>query len=257
MGLWLVGVPFVAHAQEEEGAEAPAEAAAPAEANSDADKGVTEAKRASTSGVIEEAFPIQRGVFTDGEFGIFNAFGGRNTNDPALPSRGITNVQPYFGITVGYDLVNTPTFNLAAGIKLGMLFNGGGGRVTSNEAADTSRGSPDPTTKPNDFSVLEAGAAIKASFHVLERLAVVGSGEGGMAMIQSDPQAAAATIGDRQDLEGAGSTAFGAMFAVGIGWEFFPLLNGFSVGTQHRFVGILAGGLIPGMSHSVALKFNF
>src|SRR5262245_30622529 len=64
---------------------------------------------ADTSG----RFKIRRGLFAEGDLGLFLTFGGRNTNDPGLPSRSTSNVQPQLGLTVGYDLVHGETYNFS------------------------------------------------------------------------------------------------------------------------------------------------
>lgn len=260
----LFAMPVVATAQGEgdEVEEVEGDGAEATEAEGEADGEATEAKAAdpassAATDAAYERFDIRHGFFSEGDLGIFLSFGGTNTNNPALPGRGTSNVQPYFGMVFGYDVTHSEKFNLGVGFKLGMLLNGGAGRVSSDELPGGGAGI-DATSKPNDFNIIEAGASIEASIFVTPRFAITVKGDGGLAMLDPDPSKAAASGPDASDaLDGAGGIGIGGIFGVGAGVEYFTLLNGFSVGLTLRFVGILADGFIPGAAVSIPVKYNF
>jgi hypothetical protein len=239
----LVAAPALGRAEEESsGGAQPAEAAAPA--------------TGASAKASEPRFDIRRGLHSEGDFGVFLTFGGTNTNNPALPSRATSNIQPYVGVMVGYDVLQGDNWNLALGGKFALLLNGGAGRVSNAEIADTSPGAPDPTTKSNDFAVYETGLAVHFGYLLTDRLALNVKADGGLAVLDPDPSLAAANY-DGDPLDQAGGIGVGGIFGVGLGVEWFTLLNGFSVGATARYVGILADGLISGVSVTFPVKYNF
>lgn len=200
---------------------------------------------------LEQRFNIRRGFFTEGDFGIFLAFGGNNTNNPLVPSRSTSNIQPYLAITIGYDLVSNESINLAVGPKLGLLLNGGAGRPSS---ADLASGDEKiPTTHSNDFSVFEAGLAATLSIMMTDRIALSVRLDGGLGATDPNPALWAEEEGNGTP----GAFGFGGMFGAGVGVEYSTLLNGFTVGANLRFVGVLAEGLIPGAAFTIPVKYNF
>jgi hypothetical protein len=237
----LVAAPVSASAQDDQPApleEVAAEGAAP--------------EATASAAAVDAKFDIRRGLHTEGDFGIFLAFGGTNTNNPELPSRPTSNLQAALGLMVGYDVLQGDGWNLALGGKFGLLLNSGAGRVTDAEIA---AGEVDPTTKPNDFAAFQAGAAVHFGYLLTDRLALNVKADGGLAVLDPNPALAAST--GRDSLPDAGAAGIGGFFGVGLGVEWFTLLNGFSVGATARFVGILADGMIPGITVTVPVKYNF
>lgn len=220
---------------------------------------------AAPAAAAESAFKIKRGFFAESDLGLFLTFGGRNTNDPTLPSRGTSNIQPHVGVTVGYDLVHGPKYSFSLGLRLAMGLNGGAGRVTDAEIA----AGDEVTTKSSDYSVIETGLVGAVSFLVTERLAVAVKVDGGGGFVDPDPSTPAVhqppclegetqlDNGDLCSVAGAGGAAFAPTFGAGVGIEYFTLLNDFSVGITLRFQAILLDGMIPAATATFPIKYTF
>lgn len=205
-------------------------------------------------GTLEEeesdGFPIRRGFYASGDFGGYFSFGGRNTNlPPTFPSRSVSNFQPVVALTLGFDVVSSPSINWAVGLRVGAVFNAGSGRLT--EADIAALGAADASTAPADYDLGQAGLASKLGFMVADRLAVNIVADVGAAFVGPDPSLPAT------DPNG-GSTAIGVQFGAGPGIEFFTLFPGFSIGLEAKFVGTIAASTFtPGISISAPLKYNF
>ncbi|MEL6184967.1 MAG: adventurous gliding motility protein CglE [Myxococcota bacterium] len=197
----------------------------------------------------EDGFPIRRGFFAIGDFGGYFSFGGRNTNlPPTFPTRTVSNLQPSIGLTLGYDLVSNESINFAAGIRLGMAFNAGAGRLSDSDIDQL--GQATASTAPADYDLMQAGVAFKLGFMVLERLAINAVADVGAGFVSPDPSAPASQ-------PDGGDVSIGVLFGVGPGIEFFTLFPGFSVGLDLRFVGTIANEFTPGLSITAPLKYNF
>ena len=217
----------------------------------------------------EQRVPIRRGLFTEGDFGVFMTIGGRNTNNEALPSRGTSNIQPYVGVMVGYDLVSTETMNFAAGFKGALMLNGGAGRVTASDINNS--GNPtfpcagqgdDLCTKSNDFEVWQVGVGGALDYLLTDRLGLAFKLDGGLALLNPSPFEAANQVdGTSEDAvaaySDAGKVAIGGIFSVSAGVSYATLLTGFTVGVDLRFTGVVGGGFIPALSATVPIKYNF
>lgn len=235
----LALTPASAFAQDAEGGDA-AKAAVEGEK-----KDVPPAAESAPSSSPADAFKIKRGFFVSSDLGVFLTFGGRNTNNPMLPSRPTSNIQPHLGIVAGYDIFHTDSFDFSLGLRFAMGLSGGAGRVTAAELTD-----PEATTKSNDFSVIEAGAEVGLGFLLTDRLALTFKADGGAGIVDPDPSTTAGVAG-------AGGATFATTFGVGLGIEFFTLLNDFSIGFTMRFQGVLVDGLIPGASFTIPIKYTF
>ena len=247
----MVGsAPAWAQDEFEETKAAPKKEEAPAEGEAKPAEGAAPAT--TPSGTVEQRFNIRRGFFTEGDFGLYLAFGGYNTNNPGTgggpPKRSTSNIQPYLGITIGYDVVSNESINFSIGPKLGLLLNGGFGRPSAADIADTENVA---TTHSNDFSIFEAGLAATVSIMMTDRVALAIRVDGGLGATDPNPALWAEESPD------AGAFGFGAMFGAGVGVEYFTLLNGFTVGANLRFVGGLAGGMIPGAAFTIPAKDTF
>ncbi len=242
LSVGLVSVPVFAFAQEEGEAEATQPAAAPETAETEAD-----------------VFEIRRGFFTEADLGVFFTLFGRNTNAVEFPTRAFSNVQPFLGITVGYDLFHGPSYNFAAGVKLAAGYSAGSGRA-SQQVVD-SFPAIQVSQLSADYSVLQAGATIMGAYFLTDRIALTLKLDGGAGFVDPDPRLFAAE-------EGAGSSVFAPVVGGGIGVEYFTLLNDFSVGLDLRGAlvllsgstkanGVSVGGPIPAMSISVPIKYTF
>lgn len=193
----------------------------------------------------EAPIEIKRGFFAEGDLGVFFSLGGRNTNSVNLTSRTFSNVQPYVGLTLGYDVFHTDSFNLGLGLRFAMGLNGGAGRASVDEPLE------EANTKSNDYSVQQAGAAINFGFLVAERLALTFELHGGAGFLTPDPTLPAAEAG-------AGGSLFAPTFGGAIGLELYTLLNDFSIGILVRSVNMIASGeFIPGLSATIPIKYTF
>lgn len=207
----------------------------------------------------EARFPIRRGFFAEGDFGVFMTFGGRNTNNPALPSRGVSNMQPYLGVMAGYDLMSDDVMNIAAGLKIAVLLNGSAGRVTAAEAVSAANG--DPTTQANDYEVWEIGVGGAFDYLLTDRLGLSFKLDGGLAILNASPFEAANVVGgdsnDALQFPNAGKSTMGGIVSAGAGVTYATLLTGFSVGLDVRFSAILSSSFIPALSATIPIKYNF
>jgi len=190
---------------------------------------------------------VRRGLFVTLDPGTYLTFGGRNTNDPTLPTKTVSNLQPYVGLTLGYDVLTGDLFNLGVGLKLAAGFNSGAGRVSN---ADLALGAEVLTTRPNDFAVYEIDLALHLGFMVASRWAMNVKLYGGVGFVYPDPTKSATEVG-------ASNAAIGGAFGGCAGVEYFTLINDFSVGLDACFEGALAGGLIPGVSGRIPIKYTF
>lgn len=221
-----------------------------------------EAEAAAGTDTQPEAqrFKIKRGLYAEGDLGVFFTFGGRS-NNPAtdFPSRSTSNAQAYAGVTVGYDIFSGDAFSFGLGLKLAMGLNGGAGRLYDGEIQDQSLM---PATKSADFNIIQAGVAANISILVTERLAIPIKLGGGAGFLNPDPTIPA-------DQTKAGKFSFAPYVDFGAGIEFYTLLNDFSIGVFFRFVGTIAGtsydvpanvpgsDFIPGLSITAPIKYTF
>lgn len=238
----------------EEGATSDEGAATDGDEDEDGAAAARPAAKVETDGA---PYAVRRGVFVSGDFGIYFRFGGTNTNSPGarpLPSRSTSNIQPYYGIVAGYDLVDTPDFSLSGGLRFGMLLNGGSGSASANDS------DADPNTFPNDYSVIQTGVAFKGSLRVADRVGLVFGLDGGLALLDPDPLAPAANgPGINGALESSGGIGIGGIAGLSVGAELYTLLDGFTIGSNLRFTAIFAGSdFIPGLAIEVVnFKYNF
>ena len=198
-------------------------------------------------------FGARRGFFVSGDFGLYFRFGGTNTNNQLLPSRSTSNIQPVYGIIAGYDLFDTDSFALSGGLRFAMLLNGGSGTVTAEAMA-----SADPNTVPNDYSIIQTGVAFTGSIRLAERVGLVLGLDGALALLNPDPLAPAATgPGVNGALPDSGGLGLGGIAALGVGWELYTLLDGFTIGSMLRFTALFLGSeFVPGLAIEV-LNFKY
>lgn len=209
----------------------------------------------------EGRFPVRRGLFVEADLGMFMSFGGRNTNDPTrtFPSKGVSNLQPQVGMFVGYDVFSNDSMNFAAGLKGGLLANGGAGQVASG---DLMGANGDPSTFSNDFEMWELGLSGAADFYVHDRIAITGKLGGGLIIYNPSPFEAANVVGGDVDdaisgFPDAGKAAFGGFASVSIGAIINTRLPGFTFGIHNRFLFFFGGKFFMGYAPEFALKYNF
>ncbi len=241
-------------------------------------------KNVTASGytTTDEPFRPRRGLSVEAEVGVFVTFGGRNANDAdpnnLFPSRSASNANPYLALIVGYDVVSTESFALNIGPKFGVAFNGGSSRLSEDDVAVV--GVNGGSTFANDYAVYEAGLNATLLFGVTERLWLTGRVNGGAIFVDANPnvdfcgrnadsdgpspvlpedptqaeiEAFRAACGDTD----AGDLAIGGLFAASVGIEWYTLLDGFSVGLEVRFHGMLVDDFIPGLAIPATLRYTF
>ncbi len=243
-----LALPISAWAQGEEKAEEK-----PAEKVAEASTAPTEA---------DSAFKIKRGLYAEGDIGVFFTFGGKSNNLlTGFPNRTTSNAQPYVGITVGYDIVDGESFSFGLGLKMAMGLSGGAGRIYDAEVLDA--GTLNPQTKSADFNVIQLGVAANIAIMVTDRLAIPIKVGGGAGFLNPDPTIPA-------DQDSAGKFSFAPYFDIGAGVDVYTLLNDFSIGLFVRFTGVIAGtnyniavagvpssDFIPGLSITAPIKYTF
>ena len=204
---------------------------------------------AAEADAVEEAFPIRRGMYAEADLGIFLTLFGRNTNKIGIPSKATSNMQPYLGVTFGYDLIQKPKMTLGLGVRLGAGYSSGAGRVSDAELSQFSE--PELMTRPNDYAIYEAGLAAALSFLVHERIALTVKAGGGLGAAYANPYTFAGEAG-------SANAAIGAMFGGSLGVEYFTLLNDFSVGLDVRgAAAMISGNMIPNLAITVPIKYTF
>lgn len=209
----------------------------------------------------EGSFPVRRGLFVEADLGMFMSFGGRNTNDPnaTFPSKGVSNMQPAVGMFVGYDVFSNDSMNFAAGLKGGLLANGGAGQVSSADLANTA--AADVGTRSNDFEMWELGLSGVGDFYLTDRIALTGKIGGGLIIYNPSPFEAANQVGgDPEDallFPDAGKAAFGGYASVSIGAIINTRLPGFTFGIHNRLMMFFGGKFFLGIAPEFALKYNF
>lgn len=204
---------------------------------------------AATEEAPSEPFPIRRGLYAEADLGVFLTMLGRNTNKPGLPSKPVSNVQPYLGVTFGYDVLQQDKFSLGLGVRVGAGYSSGAGRVSDADIATFSEA--ELLTRPNDFAVYELGLAVATSYLVHERVALTLKVNGGLGAAYANPYLIAGTAG-------SAGTAVGGFGGGSLGVEYFTLLNDFSVGLDIRGAAVfLSGGIIPNLTITAPIKYTF
>lgn len=265
---FLVVAPVAAFAQGEEADAPPADAEAPApEAATDPAAAPPPAETAApVAATGTERFQIRRGLHAELDLGVFFTFGGINNNaesfltyDPnapdvvALPKKAISNVQPLLALFFGYDVVHSPDYALALGLRLAAAYSGGASRLSQADVDATRPNSEERktlATRANDFGIVQTGIGVSFGYLLTDRIALTVKADGGLAIIAPDP---VATAGEAN----GGASAFSGAVGGGLGMEYFTLLNDFSVGLDLHFTMIFAAGGIPSLGISIPVKYTF
>lgn len=182
-------------------------------------------------------FVLKTGFYTASDLGGFIRFGGYTTGeDCGGPDRNCkpritSNLQPYIGLSVGYDIFSW------LGVQLGF----GTGFVANAAPVEGAPGSP------RDYGITFTNLAVLGSWYI-DRFGIVGKVFGGGAFLSPAPLPDAPFVGGN-----AGG---------GLGIRWATLLTdvtvGFDVNAYAVFVPDGGGMLvIPGMSFSPVLKYTF
>jgi hypothetical protein len=189
-------------------------------------------------------FVFKQGIYTQSDLGGFFVLGAaagsptgytidQTCGGPPCKPVPTSQLQPYIGLSVGYDILQW----------LGVQLSFGTGFV-ANAAVY-----PDSLENPRDYGITTINGAVVGSFYVLERLALMGKIFGGAAFLAPEPAPGEPTIGGNA--------------GVGVGVRYATLLPDVFVGIDGNFmVGFIpdsAGGmvLIPGISFAPVIKYVF
>ncbi len=182
-------------------------------------------------------FVFKQGFYTQSDLGGFFRLGGStiaDTCDPGVPCKPVptSNLQPYIGLSAGYDLFTW----------LGVQLSFGTGFVANAAPYTTSANSP------RDYGITFLDVGVVGSWYFLDRLAVVGKVFGGGTFLIPSP-----------DLDEA---AYGGNFGVGAGIRYATLLPDTFVGIDANFhLAITPGSgsplIIPAFSFAPVIKYVF
>jgi hypothetical protein len=192
-------------------------------------------------------FVFKQGFYTQSELGGFFTLGNlvpgvgtgftiSTTECPTgIPCAPVlwSQLQPFIGLSLGYDLFQW----------LGIQVSYGTGFVANAAIYNTE------AVNPRDYGLTMVNVAVVGSFYVLERLAIMGKVQGGVAFVTPEPAPKEPTLGGNVGL--------------GIGVRYATLLPDVFVGLDvNGVVGLLptTGGallLIPGMSITPVIKYVF
>lgn len=129
----------------------------------------TKPEQVETSGVL--GFVTKDGFFVAGNLGIFAGVGGYKTVDTvsgARSSTSLSTIEPFVGITIGYDFSR----NIGLGLKLASAF-----------ISDAAR-SPSDLESPTDFGLYMTDLNVMGAVSVTKRFRFTLNGFGGLTYMQ-------------------------------------------------------------------------
>lgn len=181
-----------------------------------------------------EGFEYSRGFYTESDLGLFLRFGGwadekSGTQVVSARSRQVTasNLQPYIGFSVGYDVLDFLSLQLSYGT--GYVAN-----------AAPRQGEPE---SPLDHSITLVNLAVVGNILVLDRVALEARMFGGGALFSPAP-----TPKD---------SMFGGDVGGGLGIKYMTLLPGFIIGADVNFF-LTFPEIVPALAFSpLIIKYVF
>jgi hypothetical protein len=186
-------------------------------------------------------FVFKRGFYTASDLGAFMRFGGYTYDEQTLclrcKARTTSDLAPYIGLAVGYDMTEW----------LGLQLSFGSGYVAGAAPVQGTDQAHLDSTYPLDHAITMVNAAAVFSWYIWDRLALEGKLFGGIAFLSPAPM---------QDVDGL---AFDG--GAGIGLQYATLLTDVIIGLDTNFYAIYHPnaqvGLIPGLSISPVIKYVF
>jgi hypothetical protein len=190
-------------------------------------------------------FVFKQGIYTQSDLGGFFVLGagagsptgftigedcGSRRPCKAVPT---SQLQPYIGLSVGYDILQW----------LGVQLSFGTGFVANAAVYDQSE------ENPRDYGLTTINGAVVGSFYVLERLAIMGKVFGGLAIMSPEPAPNEQTLGGNAGL--------------GIGVRYATLLPDVFVGLDGNFSAAFIPAnsgsmvIVPGFSFAPVIKYVF
>lgn len=190
-------------------------------------------------------FVFKQGIYTQSDLGGFFVLGagagsptGFTIGDDCgsrRPCKPVptSQLQPYIGLSVGYDILQW----------LGVQLSFGTGFVANAAVYDQSE------ENPRDYGLTTINGAVVGSFYVLERLAIMGKVFGGLAIMSPEPAP------DEQTLGGNAGLGVGVRYATLLPDVFVGLDGNFSV----AFIPANSGSMVivPGISFAPVIKYVF
>jgi len=181
-----------------------------------------------------EGFEYSRGFYTESNLGFFLRFGGykddaRNYSVQTLRSIPVTasNLQPYVGFSVGYDVLDFLSLQLSYGTGYVV-----GAAPRKNEI-----------DSPIDHSITFLNLAVVGNLLVLDRVALEARIFGGGAVFSPPPIPKA--------------SMFAGDAGAGIGVKYMTLLPGFIIGADVNFI-LTFPEIVPALSFSpLIIKYVF
>lgn len=198
--------------------------------------GADAAERPAASGSGATGFVRPQGFYTSSDLGGFIRFGGYADGEECgfrCKPRTTSNLQPYIGLAVGYDLLDF----LAVQVSFGTGFVANAAPVANT---------PD---SPRDYGITFVNLALIGSYYFtgidfLDRFGVVLKLFGGGSFVSPAP------LPD--------SSPFGGNVGGGLGFRWATLLTDVTVGVDvNGYAVFVQDGLIPGMSFAPVLQYTF
>ncbi len=189
-------------------------------------------------------FVFKQGIYTQSDLGGFFVLGNsagsptgftisQECGGPPCKPVPTSQLQPYIGLSVGYDILQW----------LGVQLSFGTGFVANAAVYG------DSIENPRDYGLTNINLAVVGSFYVLERLAIMGKLMGGASFLSPEPAPGEPTIGGN--------------VGAGLGVRYATLLPDVFVGIDGNFVlaVIPSSGaelvIIPGFSFAPVIKYVF
>ena len=189
-------------------------------------------------------FVFKQGIYTQSDLGGFFVLGNASGSPTGFtisdecggpPCKPVptSQLQPYIGLSVGYDILQW----------LGVQLSFGTGFVANAAVYG------DGIENPRDYGLTNINIAVVGSFYVLDRLAIMGKVSGGASFLSPEPA--------------PGEPVIGGNVGGGIGVRYATLLPDVFVGIDGNFVLAVVPSLgaelviIPGFSFAPIIKYVF
>lgn len=189
-------------------------------------------------------FVFKQGVYTQSDLGGFFVLGNslgsptgfsisQECGGPPCQPVPYSQLQPYIGLSVGYDILQSVGVQLSFGT--GFVANA----AVYSESLEN----------PRDYGLTNIDLAVVGSFYVLERLAIMGKVFGGATFISPEPAPNEPTLG------GNGGFGFGVRYATLLPDVFVGLDSNVII----AFIPSTGGSpvIIPGISFAPVIKYVF
>jgi hypothetical protein len=175
-------------------------------------------------------FVLQRGLYVGADFGTFVTLG---------DTKGISNLQPFIGLRIGYDLSD----------NLSLQLTGSAAYVADNPISDYD----DPATTPDgtgvtSYDLLNATADLVYALRITERFAIepkVGAGVSRINPLPTDPDDPTLLV-SRANL----------VIDAGLGFTYLTLLSDFSAGLSATAYIVPRPGIV-GLATAFTVRYTF